>query len=394
LSKNSDQSGHENASNGAKNKTTTKIVKKIRATKGRPVLLYTSAFVMLLSLISIGYYQPADTSLANTSAGESATVSQEASEASVASLDEKLATDIAASFAVQTKMPVASNVANLSVSLEAQKEMSQTSDNTIAKPQIIQPVSGSRSLLVHKAKQGDTVTSIATKYNLQPETIRWANNIASDNLEPGRDVVVLPLDGVLYTAKEGDTLQAIASKYQSSPERIIAFNDLEVKGISKDMQIVIPGGSMPETERPGYQAPATSSSRIASYGGTMSSYTGGVDFSRASQSAGNAYAPGNCTWYVFERRAQLGRPIGSFWGNANTWSFNAIAAGFGVNHSPAPGAIIQTAAGGYGYGHVGLVERVNPDGSVLISEMNYAGFNQVSSRTIDAGSVGSYNYIH
>jgi N-acetylmuramoyl-L-alanine amidase len=392
LSKNNDQSGHENASNGAKNKTTTKIVNKIRATKGRPFLLYTSAFVMLLSLISIGYYQPADTSLANTSASDTAATSQAASDVSVASLDEKLATDIAASFAVQTKMPVASNVANLSVSLEAQKAMSQTSDNTIAKPQIIQPVSGSRSILVYKAKPSDTVASVAAKYNLQPETIRWANNIASDNLEPGRNVVILPLDGVLYTAKDGDTIQAIASKYKSSPERIVAFNDLEVKGISKDVRIVIPGGSMPETERPGYQAPATSSSRIASYGGTTSSYTGGVDFSRASQSVGNSYAPGNCTWYAYERRAQLGRPVGSFWGNANTWAVNGMAAGFAVNNSPAPGAIMQN---GGGYGHVAIVEQVHPDGSVTFSDMNgVAGFNRVGTKTIDAGSAASYSYIH
>ncbi len=44
----------------------------------------------------------------------------------------------------------------------------------------------------------------------------------------------------------------------------------------------------------------------------------------------------NCTWYVYERRLQLGRPISSFWGNANTWATSARAAGFVVNNTPAP----------------------------------------------------------
>jgi surface antigen len=47
------------------------------------------------------------------------------------------------------------------------------------------------------------------------------------------------------------------------------------------------------------------------------------------------------------------------------------------------------------YGHVGVVEAVNPDGSVYVSEMNYAGnFNRVTYRTIPAGQAALYNYIH
>ena len=47
------------------------------------------------------------------------------------------------------------------------------------------------------------------------------------------------------------------------------------------------------------------------------------------------------------------------------------------------------------YGHVGIVEAVNGDGSITVSDMNYAGgFNSVSYRTIPASVVGLYNYIH
>ena len=49
---------------------------------------------------------------------------------------------------------------------------------------------------------------------------------------------------------------------------------------------------------------------------------------------------------------------------------------------------------GGGYGHVAIVESINPDGSITVSEMNYAGFNVISNRTVPAGSIGRYNFIH
>ena len=75
-----------------------------------------------------------------------------------------------------------------------------------------------------------------------------------------------------------------------------------------------------------------------------------------------------------------------------------MAAGYGVNQTPEAGAVAQWNAGssrravsGY-YGHVGVVESVNSDGTVTISEMNVAGFNTVSYVTLRADQVD--NYIH
>lgn len=306
-----------------------------------------------------------------------------------ASLDEKTATDIAANFAIQTQMPVAANVANLSTSLEAKQEIAQSDDTVIAKPQIVQPTAGSRTVTTYKAKTGDTVQSIAAEYNLSPQTIKWANGLQSDAVENGRDVIVPPVDGVMYTAKEGDTVQSIAELYKAQPERIVSFNDLEVDGVQKDMQIIIPGG-----EKPADPAPAPSNPAAAmSNGQSTGSFNSTASLANASASVGNRYAFGNCTWYAYERRAQLGRPIGSFWGNASTWAMNARAAGFTVNSTPAPGAILQNGGGYAGYGHVAVVETINGD-SFTVSEMNYAGFNVVSSRTIPMSQAGNYSFIH
>ena len=108
---------------------------------------------------------------------------------------------------------------------------------------------------------------------------------------------------------------------------------------------------------------------------------------------GNRYASGNCTWYAYERRAQLGRPIGGLWGNAYSWASSARGAGYVVNNTPSPGAVIQTSSGGGGYGHVGVVERIEGD-NMIISDMNYAGYNVVTWRNIPMSQAGSYSYIH
>lgn len=287
-------------------------------------------------------------------------------------------------------MPVAANVANLSTSLEAKQEIAQTDDTVIAKPQIVQPTADTRTMSTYKAQTGDTAQSIAATHNLSPQTIKWANGLQSDAIESGRDILIPPVDGVVYTAQDGDTVQSIADKFKAQPERIISFNDLEVAGVKKDMQIIVPGGEKPADPVPASPAAPTTS---LSNGQTTGSFSSTAGIASASASVGNRYAIGNCTWYAYERRAQLGRPIGSFWGNASTWAMNAQAAGFTVNKTPAPGAILQNGGGYAGYGHVAIVETINGD-SFTISEMNYAGFNVVSSRTIPMSQASNYNFIH
>jgi surface antigen len=83
------------------------------------------------------------------------------------------------------------------------------------------------------------------------------------------------------------------------------------------------------------------------------------------------------------------------WGHAGSWAAGAMNYGLVVNKLPSVGAIIQN---GGGFGHVGIVEAVLPNGDVSISEMNAyvsgGGWNIVSGRIIPADKVSSYNFIH
>lgn len=353
------------------------------------VAIYVASFVTFVGVIAIGYEHP------NTSAEQAQPLSFAATvntgeNSKAPSVDDIVATDVAASIAERANLPIAPTVANTSVSLNAQNELAQSDDGSVLKPQMIAQSESSREIVTYKTKRGDTVQSIAKKFNVSESTISWVNNLDSDALSPGKKLKILPIDGITYTVKKGDSVKEIASRYGTNETRIVSYNDLELSKPKVGQKLIIPNGVLPRNERPGYEAPIAQSQQQ-----NGDSLGGGVINRNLSASIGNRYAPGNCTWYAYERRAELGRPVGSFWGNANTWAYNARAAGYKVNNKPAAGAVLAE-GGGY-YGHVGVVESVKSNGDIVISEMNnyaYGGFNIVNHRTISKGQAASYQYIH
>lgn len=367
---------------------------------------YIGVFLFIATLIAIGQHPVGVQDNSNSTPLANATPSSAKGTVAAATtantVDPVVATSIASSLADTTSMPVSANVATLSQTLTIETVMSQTSSNTISKPQIVQPTANSRAATTYVTKAGDTVDAVASKYGLKKETVAWANNLSSDALEPNTTLTILPVDGVQHTVKAGDTVDSIVAKYGGNKADMVSYNDLELAGsLTEGKNVIVPGGVLPENERPGYAASraATNSRRNAasgSYGSNSASGGYGTSYGGI-VSAGNKYAWGNCTWYAYERRMQLGRPVGSFWGNASTWAYAAAAAGLAVNGTPAPGAIMQN---GGGYGHVAIVESVNPGVSITISEMNGyrfgGGFNRVGHGNISWGEAtsGYYKYIH
>ncbi|MBD1938312.1 S8 family serine peptidase [Microcoleus sp. FACHB-68] len=88
-------------------------------------------------------------------------------------------------------------------------------------------------------------------------------------------------------------------------------------------------------------------------------------------------SPGqNCTWYAHGRMMQLGYSeyaLDSMLGDAGTWDDTA-ARGATVTYTPQVPCIAvwdPYTGGAVQWGHVAVVEQINPDGSILISESNW-----------------------
>ena len=115
---------------------------------------------------------------------------------------------------------------------------------------------------------------------------------------------------------------------------------------------------------------------------------------------GSAYPARQCTLWAYIRRSQLSLPVGSYMGNGADWANTARSLGYLVNNTPHVGAAMVFARGqrvgswnaDWTYGHVAVVERVNADGSVLISQGG-TGFASFPAYETVYGA-GNYQYIH
>lgn len=346
--------------------------------------MYSSVFLLIIVVASIGY-RPSEATTPPVSLG----AAQAEADVTKPSVDQLAVAGLTAKTAEVANLSVASDASNAAITLNIKSELAQKDESVINKPQTFEPTSSS-AIVSYKTVAGDTAESIASRYGISAQTLKWANNLTSDAIVPGADVVIPTVDGVVYTVKSGDTVGSLASKYQSDQARIISKNDLELTSeLPIGQRIILPGGALPENERPGYVAPrryTTNASTYSALSRTNPMYTA---------QAGNRYGYGYCTWYAYNRRVQLGRPVGSFWGNASSWQYAATAAGFVVTRgNPGVGDVMQN---GGGLGHVAVVEDLHANGAIRVSEMNYhangGGWNIISYRTIDAGAVGSYYFI-
>ncbi len=69
-------------------------------------------------------------------------------------------------------------------------------------------------IIEYKVQEGDTVSTIAEKFGVSEDTIRWQNDLVSkDSIKIGDTLEVLPVTGVSYKVAKGDTVNSIAKKF-------------------------------------------------------------------------------------------------------------------------------------------------------------------------------------
>lgn len=84
-------------------------------------------------------------------------------------------------------------------------------------------------IIDYQVQQGDTISSVAKKFGISQDTIKWANNLSDiHQIKPGQTLKILPVTGIAHTVKSGDTLEAVAKKYKAEPQAIMdfPFNDV------------------------------------------------------------------------------------------------------------------------------------------------------------------------
>jgi murein DD-endopeptidase MepM/ murein hydrolase activator NlpD len=94
-------------------------------------------------------------------------------------------------------------------------------------------------------ESGDTVASIARRHGVTVGTVLWANKLTErSTIQPGAELKIPPVSGVLHAVKKGETLAKIAATYGVAPEVISEANQLS-GALSIGAELVVPGGRPP-----------------------------------------------------------------------------------------------------------------------------------------------------
>lgn len=299
--------------------------------------------------------------------------------ASVANpLDRVSSADIALVVARLSSLPETTAITNQAQSQAATVTIAASNDSVVSKPQVVATALKSRAdIKSYTSVAEDSLASIAAKFSVTSDSIRWSNNLSGEAIAAGTKLTIPPVNGIIYTVQAGDTVDMLAQKYNSSKDKIAAFNDAEIKGLVPGQQIVIPDGT---------KAVAITAAQIARTSAVSTSASASFPWGGAAIYGSNGYDYGYCTWYVANKIA-----VPANWGNANTWDNLASVSGWNVSNRPTAGGIGQSDAGGFG--HVAYIEAVSDDGTMIkYSDMNgLAGFGRVGySDWVSSAKFGHY----
>lgn len=98
---------------------------------------------------------------------------------------------------------------------------------------------------IYVVREGDTLSDIATIFEISTQTIMWANDMTSKTVKPGQTLVILPVSGVRHTVQKGDTISTIAKKYKGDAQEIADFNHIDLSSsLAIGEQVIIPDGEI------------------------------------------------------------------------------------------------------------------------------------------------------
>jgi murein DD-endopeptidase MepM/ murein hydrolase activator NlpD len=129
------------------------------------------------------------------------------------------------------------------------------------------------SVVNYEVVTGDTLSSIAKKFDVSLDTIRWQNDLKSvDDIKPGQVLEIPPVTGVVHKVKRGETIYSIADTYKVDPQAIVnwpfnTYTNDETFALAVGQLIVVPDGVKPEEkpwEQPVYIARKTPNAGVVS----------------------------------------------------------------------------------------------------------------------------------
>jgi len=110
-------------------------------------------------------------------------------------------------------------------------------------------------IIEYTVHEGDTVSTIAEKFGVSEDTVMWQNGLTSKNaIKVGQVLDILPVTGISHKISKGDTVYSIAKRYDTSAQGVVDFpyntftND-ETFELAIGQIVIVPDGIAPSVQK-------------------------------------------------------------------------------------------------------------------------------------------------
>ena len=107
--------------------------------------------------------------------------------------------------------------------------------------ELLIPIKNNNQNLTYIVKSGDTLYSIAKRYNISIDSLRNSNNLNSDLLQIGQELIIPNTSNFkTYVVRTNDNLDLVASKTNTKKADIKRLNNLQTDDILVGQILLIP----------------------------------------------------------------------------------------------------------------------------------------------------------
>ena len=125
------------------------------------------------------------------------------------------------------------------ISVNELKNLNNLVDNTLSIGQILEVPSGLSSYNSYIVDKGDTLYSIAKKFDTSVNKLKELNNLSSNMLSIGQKLLIPIGEETTYVVKSGDTLYSIAREFNTTVDKLKELNNLSNNTLSIGQILIV-----------------------------------------------------------------------------------------------------------------------------------------------------------
>lgn len=125
------------------------------------------------------------------------------------------------------------------ISVNELKNLNNLVDNTLSIGQILKVPSGLSSYNSYIVDKGDTLYSIAKKFDTSVNKLKELNNLSSNMLSIGQKLLIPIGEETTYVVKSGDTLYSIAREFNTTVDKLKELNNLSNNTLSIGQILIV-----------------------------------------------------------------------------------------------------------------------------------------------------------